>query len=219
MTPPGGRKPCYSPSCTRGRLTPAQRFEVAVGAILTQNTAWTNVERALTALLAARALAPKALARMPLPRLYKLIRSSGYFRQKSLRLRAFARFLTKNWRARIDVFLDRPTPAVRAELLALNGVGPETADSILLYAGKHPVFVVDAYTRRIGTRFGLFRDTGYDAVQDFFTRRSVPSLYDRREYHALLVETAKRHCRTRPLCGGCPLSPRCAYQLRHARPK
>jgi endonuclease III related protein len=219
VTPSGGRQPRYSRACTRGRLTAAQRFEVAAGAILTQNTAWTNVEKALEKLNAARALSPRMLASMPLPRLYRLIRSSGYFRQKSRRLKGFARFLVEEWDGRLDAFLDRPTEAVRRELLALEGVGPETADSILLYAGGHPVFVVDAYTRRLGTRFGLFRGTDYHDVQRFFMERTKPSLYDYREYHALIVEAAKRHCRTKPLCGRCPVWSRCSLGRKNARSK
>ncbi len=211
---PGGgvtqRRSVYSTQWTRGRLTPAQQFEVAVGAILTQNTAWTNVEKALGKLIAAKALSPRRLASLPPARLRGLIRSSGYFRQKAGRLRNFCRFLLDRWGGRLDRFLARPTETARGELLALNGVGPETADSILLYAGGHPVFVVDAYTRRFGGRFGLFRTDDYHEVQRHFMSRMKASVPRFREYHALLVELAKRFCRARPLCPPCPLRARCA---------
>ncbi len=210
VTPRGGRGPRYHSANTRGRLSPAQQFEVAVGAILTQNTAWANVEKALGKLIAAKVLSPRGLASLPQARLQGLIRSSGYFRQKAGRLRNFCRFLLDRWGGRLDRFLVRPTETVRGELLALNGVGPETADSVLLYAGGHPVFVVDAYTRRFGGRFGLFRTDDYHEVQHHFMSRMKASVPRFREYHALLVELAKRFCRARPLCPPCPLRSRCA---------
>lgn len=210
VTRRGDKRPRYHPANTRGPLSPVQQFEVAVGAILTQNTAWTNVEKALEKLIAARALSPRRLARLPRARLQGLIRSSGYFRQKAARLKNFSRFLVDRWGGRLDRFLDRATEAVRRELLALNGVGPETADSILLYAGGHPLFVVDAYTRRFGQRFGLFRGEDYHDIQGYFMSRLKASVPRFREYHALLVELAKRFCRTRPLCPPCPLQARCS---------
>jgi endonuclease III related protein len=129
---------------------PAQsRFEVIVGAYLTQNTSWTNVERALGNLRIARLLSIRGVRRTPQPELERLIRPSGYFRQKAQRLKTFVSFLDASYGGSLARMFTRPTDELRAELLALNGVGPETADSILLYAGNHPVFVVDAYTRRI----------------------------------------------------------------------
>lgn len=210
VTPRRGRGPRYHPANTRGRLSAAQQFEVAVGAILTQNTAWTNVDKALKKLIAAKALSPRRLASLPPARLQGLIRSSGYFRQKARRLKNFCRFLLDRWGGRLDRFLARPTATVREELLGLNGVGPETADSILLYAGGHPVFVVDAYTRRFGGRFGLFRTEDYHEVQRHFMSRMKASVPRFRESHALLVALAKQFCRARPLCLPCPLRARCA---------
>jgi len=135
---------------------PAQsRFEMIVGAYLTQNTSWTNVEKALATLRRARLLTIDGVRRTPQPKLEQLIRSSGYFRQKAGRLKNFVRFLDRRHDGSLARLFSRPTAEVRAELLALNGVGPETADSILLYAGNHPVFVVDAYTRRIFERHGI----------------------------------------------------------------
>jgi endonuclease-3 related protein len=125
------------------------RFEVIVGAYLTQNTAWTDVELALTNLRAARLLSLEGFRRVTVPRLEPLIRSSGYFRQKARRLKEFVIFLDREYGGSLDRLFAQPTDILRQQLLALNGVGPETADSILLYAGNHPVFVVDAYTRRV----------------------------------------------------------------------
>lgn len=128
------------------------RFEVIVGAFLTQNTAWTNVEKALANLRAARLLSVKGIRDVRLAELERLIRPSGYFRQKAKRLKTFVNFLDQRYSGSLTRLFSRPTAELREELLQLNGVGPETADSILLYAGNHPVFVVDAYTRRILAR-------------------------------------------------------------------
>jgi endonuclease-3 related protein len=135
---------------------PAQsRFEVIVGAFLTQNTAWSNVERALAGLRRARALSLRGIRETPPAELEQLIRSAGYFRQKARRLKNFVAFLDRRYGGSLDRLFAQPTAQVRRELLGLNGVGPETADSILLYAGNHPVFVVDAYTRRTLERHGI----------------------------------------------------------------
>ena len=142
------------------------RFEVIVGAYLTQNTAWTNVERALANLHAADALSVKGIRKIALARLERLLRPSGYFRQKAKRLKAFVAFLDKEYDGSLARFLSQPTDKLREELLNLNGVGPETADSILLYAGNHPVFVVDAYTRRILARHNiLLEKTDYEEIR------------------------------------------------------
>jgi endonuclease-3 related protein len=127
---------------------PAQsRFEVIVGAYLTQNTAWTNVEKALANLRAERLLSVRAIRRASLPKLERLIRPAGYFRQKAKRLKLFVTFLDDRYEGSLARLFARPTEKLREELLNLDGIGPETADSILLYAGNHPVFVVDAYTK------------------------------------------------------------------------
>jgi endonuclease III related protein len=131
-------------------------FEVIVGAYLTQNTSWTNVERAIENLRRAKVLHVDGMRKLKLSRLEQLIRPSGYFRQKAQRLKTFISFLDRNYEGFLEKMLSQPTEKLRQELLALNGVGPETADSILLYAGNHPVFVVDAYTRRILDRHLLF---------------------------------------------------------------
>lgn len=155
---------------------PAQScFEVIVGAYLTQNTAWTNVERALESLRKARVLSVSGIRRTPLPKLEKLIRSAGYFRQKAQRLKTFVRFLDHRYGGSLKRMFAQPTDTLREELLGLNGVGPETADSILLYAGNHPVFVVDAYTRRIVERHQLASPkTSYDEIRQLFERALAP---------------------------------------------
>jgi endonuclease-3 related protein len=142
------------------------RLEVIVGAYLTQNTNWSNVEKAIANLRHARTLSVKGLREIPLPRLQKLVRPSGYFRQKAKKLKTFIRYLDKHYSGSLDRMFAQPTEKLRAELLALNGVGPETADSILLYAGNHHVFVVDAYTRRVFERHGLIAaKTEYEEIR------------------------------------------------------
>lgn len=182
------------------------RFEVIVGAILTQNTAWTNVARAIASLRRAGVLTPRALATLPTPRLARLIRPSGYYRTKAARVKQFVRFLQNGYRLDLSrMFAERPS-RLRQELLAVPGIGPETADSILLYAGEIPNFVVDAYTRRILERHGLIRrDAAYDAVQALFMGTLPPDALLYNEYHALLVAVGKDFCRPVPRCGGCPL--------------
>ena len=146
-------------------------FEVIVGAFLTQNTAWTNVERALGNLRAANLLSLEAIRYVPLPDLELLIRPSGYFRQKAQRLKAFIAFLDGRYAGSLDNLFAQPTNRLREELLALNGIGPETADSILLYAANHPVFVVDAYTRRILERHEILpQKTDYEEIRQLFER-------------------------------------------------
>jgi endonuclease-3 related protein len=151
---------------------PAQgRFEVIVGAYLTQNTAWTNVERALRTLRSAGVLSPAGIRRTPIEQLEQLIRSAGYFRQKAQRLKTFVAYLNGNYGGSLNRMFARPTSELRAELLALNGIGPETADSILLYGGGHPVFVVDAYTRRILERHGILPAAApYEEIRALFER-------------------------------------------------
>ena len=157
------------------------RFEVIVGAYLTQNTAWTNVEVALTNLRTAQLLSVEGIRRVPLRRLERLIRPSGYFRQKAARLKTFVAFLDNKYSGSLDLLFAQPTGKLREELLSLNGVGPETADSILLYAGNHPVFVVDAYTRRILDRHEILPEkTDYEEIRELFQRALAP-VADQRE--------------------------------------
>jgi endonuclease III related protein len=156
---------------------PAQsRFEMIVGAYLTQNTAWTNVEKALANLRAARVLSVSGIRRASLAELERLIRPAGYFRQKAKRLKIFVVFLDQQYDGSLTKLLARPTNKLREELLSLNGVGPETADSILLYAGNHPVFVVDAYTRRILARHEILpEEAAYAEIRELF-EQALPAL-------------------------------------------
>jgi len=188
-------------------------FEVVVGAILTQNTAWRNVEQAIARLRAAGALTPEAIASLAPRELEEHIRPAGFFRQKAERLQLFVRHLAARHDGDLAGMLSGSLAQVRTELLALKGVGPETADSILLYAGGRPSFVVDAYTRRLFSRLGLLRgDEGYEAIRSLFMD-ALPAEVDLfNEYHALIVEACKVFCRKRaPLCSPCPLLPHCPY--------
>ncbi|HKM84409.1 MAG TPA: hypothetical protein VJY15_26060 [Candidatus Acidoferrum sp.] len=185
------------------------RFEVIVGAILTQNTSWSNVERAIRNLRREKLLSPAAVERISPARLARLIRSSGYFRQKARKLKAFARFLRDAHQGSLTKMFRTPTAALREQLLTVHGIGPETADSILLYAGKHPVFVVDAYTRRILQRHHLAHGKqSYEEIRDLFEQSLPPSPALFNEYHGLIVRTGKNFCRARaPLCENCALKP------------
>ncbi len=212
------------------------RFEVIAGAYLTQNTSWTNVEKALANLRRDRALSPARIAALPLAELEQLLRPAGYFRQKAARLKGLVAFLNQRYGGSLHRMFAQPTPKLRAELLELNGVGRETADAILLYAGQHPVFVVDAYTRRTLARHRLIapaapyeeiramaeRSLGKLKPQEVMAlgsalahkptrmsraaRPAAAQVYN--EMHGLLVVTGKLHCHKRaPKCEGCPLEP------------
>ena len=212
------------------------RFEVILGAFLTQNTAWQNVELALRNLRRARGLSMDAIRHTPERKLARLIRPSGYFRQKAKRIKSFVRFLDAECHGSLEQLLaaspGTSIEKLRDRLLDLHGIGPETADSILLYAGNHPVFVVDAYTRRILSRHGLISaNANYDEVQALvesaMAARPLPLAEEKNlghgrsrmsrmkrgdlaqhynEFHGLLVELGKEHChKSQPDCAGCPL--------------
>jgi endonuclease-3 related protein len=190
------------------------RFEVIVGAFLTQNTSWTNVDLALKNLRKAGALSVNGIRQASLSELEQLVRPSGYFRQKASRLKTFVRFLDDRHRGSLNRMFAQPVEQLRDELLALNGIGPETADAILLYAGKLPVFVVDAYTRRIFARHGFSSEAAtYEEIRQqvetaFGTGEKPSDLAQHfNEFHALIVEVGKRHCGPTPKCDGCPLQP------------
>ena len=181
--------------------------EVVIGAILTQNTAWTNVERAIANLKAADCLIWPRVHALSEAGLAKLIRPAGTFRVKARRLKAFVDVLFDEFDGSLDAMLKGPLAAVRTRLLAIHGIGPETADAILLYAGGRTSFVVDAYTRRILRRhFLLDEDAEYEAVRRLFHESVTPSASVYNEYHALLVRLGKEHCRTKAVCEGCPLT-------------
>lgn len=194
-------------------------FEVVVGAILTQNTAWTNVEKAIANLRAAGVLTPDAVAALTIPDLEALIRPAGFFRQKASRLRDVTTVLVDHCGGRVEELCAGPLDIARQRLLALPGIGPETADSILLYAAHRPSFVVDAYTRRIFTRLGILHGIeSYEAIRARFMHELPPDVDLFNEYHALIVTLAKRHCRKRQQdCPTCPLAGVCvlARENRH----
>jgi len=191
-------------------------FEVMLGAILTQNTSWTNVEKAMASLRDVCELTPEGVLSLAPDRLEEAIRSSGYFRQKSARLRSFCQFLMDRYRGDLSGMGGYDTDELREELLSLNGIGPETADSILLYALQRPVFVVDAYTVRLFSRLGLCAEKAkYHEVQNLFMDHLEPDFQMFNEYHALIVTHCKQACRKRtPECKDCVLAEMCAFNLR-----
>lgn len=182
-------------------------FEIAVGAVLTQNTNWSNVERAIANLKRTRALSARRINAMPHAELAELIRPTGYFNVKSRRLKNFVSYLSDGYGGSMKKMARRELDELRPELLAVNGVGPETADSILLYALEKPTFVIDAYTKRALSRHSLGSyDDGYEDYRTMFMQALRPDVATYNEYHALFVALGKHHCRPRnPLCKGCPL--------------
>ena len=185
--------------------------EVCVGAILTQNTNWLNVEKAIANLKREGLLSVQALWDTDRERLAQLVRPSGFFNVKSARLKDFLRWLLGG-HGSLDAMFGGDWEALREELIGVRGIGRETCDSILLYAGGKPSFVVDAYTKRLFFRLGLVREfDSYEQVRAFFMAALPRESALFNEYHALIVEHCKRHCRKKPLCDGCPLRPICPY--------
>ena len=186
------------PTYHGNKINEKQRFEIIVGAVLTQNTSWKNVEKAIYNLNKAKVLGINRIRKISKSRLAKLIRPSGYYNQKAERLKIAAEFFSKN------------KNSSREELLGVKGIGPETADSILLYAFNKPFFVVDAYTKRIFSRIGICKNKcDYEELQEFF-HKSLPKnakLFN--EYHALIVELAKQNCTKKPDCKTCPINKVC----------
>lgn len=182
-------------------------IEICVGAILTQNTAWKNVEKAIAELKAAKALSVRALGKMAHGRLAKLIRSAGYFNVKAKRLKNFIAHVETRHGGSLDAMLAQPAEELRAELLSINGVGPETADSIVLYAAAKPIFVIDAYTKRILSRHKVLPlEKSYDDFQALFARALAPNVPLYNQYHAMFVRIGNRFCRATPRCSECPLN-------------
>lgn len=186
-------------------------FEVIVGAILTQSAAWTNVEKGLANLKQAGALSPSAIRELPQAELAELIHSCGYFNAKSIKLKSFAAWFGRRFSDSLEKMFEVETQRLREELLEVHGVGEETADSILLYAGNRPVFVIDAYTRRIIDRLGFkLRGNKYADYQKLFVDHLPAEAPLFNEYHALLVALGKRQClKTNPACEGCCLQETC----------
>ncbi len=182
-------------------------LECILGAILTQNTSWKNVEKALDNLKHENLISVEDLNIVKADELAELIRPSGYYNQKAVKIKNFISFLMEEFSGSLDRMFAVDKGVLREKLLSLKGIGPETADSILLYAGAMPVFVVDAYTWRVLSRHGLVPEqTSYDEIQELFTDSLAENAGVFNEYHALLVRLGKEHCRKRePLCAGCPL--------------
>ena len=191
------------------------RFEIIIGAVLTQNTAWSNVEKAINNLKERNMINIDKISNQRLDNIKELIKPSGFFNQKAVRLQTLSIFLRDRYKGDLDVFFSRETDVIRKELLNLKGIGPETADSILLYAGGKPVFVVDAYTRRICQRIPFETDISYEGIQRFFqnelsesfSKRDLTKVYN--ELHALIVVLGKNHCKKKPVCSGCPIEEFC----------
>jgi len=182
------------------------QLECILGTILTQNTAWKNVEKVFKKLKSNNLISIEKLDSLPTKKLAALIRSSGYFNQKARKIKNFINFLKRNYDGNLEKMLNEDASALREKLLSIRGIGPETADSILLYAAKKPVFVVDAYTYRILSRHGLIPEqTSYNEIQELFMDTLPRDTQIYNEYHALIVRVGKEHCKKNPICEGCPL--------------
>lgn len=183
-------------------------FEIMVGAILTQNTNWQNVEKALANLKEAGVLSLPALADLPVERLAEYIRPAGYYNIKAGRLHNLCAMIAEHWDNDLDYLLQQPAAVLREQLLSVKGIGPETADSMVLYAAEQPIFVVDTYTHRILSRHELIpEDTDYFQLQEVFTDNLEEDVSLFNEYHALLVQVGKNFCKkSKPKCRSCPLA-------------
>jgi endonuclease-3 related protein len=182
------------------------QFEIIIGAILTQNTNWTNVEKAITNIKSADLLSPEKLYYLDVPQLAELIRPAGYYNIKAKRLKSFLSWLFENYDGSLSNLEGLDTERLRAELLAIKGIGCETADSILLYAFNRPIFVVDAYTARVSIRHGLIEPSAdYEQLRELFQSNLTEDVQLFNEYHALLVKVGKLFCRPKARCPGCPL--------------
>lgn len=189
------------------------KFEILVGAILTQQTSWKNVEKALANLKRAHALNLKRLAHIDKNELESYIRPSGFYRQKAWRLKGVCSYILSNY-GTLERFFSRNAAELRNELLSLNGIGEETADSIVLYAAEKPVFVVDAYTRRAMHRItGIDEKISYGELQRFFESRAKKDVGLYKDMHAQFVELGKNYCKTVPKCLECPLNSVCLHGL------
>jgi len=206
VTDAGEVKPTYK---KRSKLTEKQKLEICIGAILTQNTNWGNVMRAIENLQKANSVGIDAIADAKQHKLAELIKPSGYYNKKAIKLQEFCKYLQQNYNSNLEQFLGKPTAELRAELLSLYGIGNETADNMLCYAAERPVFVVDAYTIQLMERIFGKTDLNYVEAQAFFQSQLPKSSKVLNEMHALIVEFAKQHCRKKPLCGKCFLKSSC----------
>lgn len=181
-------------------------FEVIIGAILTQNTAWTNVQKAINNLKQQNLLEPERFKDIELERLAELIKPSGYYNQKAKKIKAFINFLFSNYDGNLNRLFENELYQLRHDLLQIKGIGPETADSIILYAGNKPIFVVDAYTHRFLLRHNLIEDKAtYHQIQALFMDNLKNDVHLFNEFHALIVQLGKDICKKNPKCDVCPL--------------
>ncbi len=208
------------PVTKEGELTPKyhknielnekQQLEVCFGAILTQNTNWKNVEKAIVELNRNDLIDVNKIHKIDAKKLALLIKSSGYHNQKAKKLKNFCGFLLKNYNGKLKLLFKNNVNELRKKLLSVNGIGPETADSIILYASKKPIFVIDAYTKRIMSRIG-YKEKTYEELQNLFMHNISNNEKLFNEYHALLVELGKNICKKEPLCEKCPINKYCNY--------
>ncbi|MEM3556053.1 MAG: hypothetical protein QXF56_05020 [Candidatus Micrarchaeia archaeon] len=192
------------------------QFEIIVGAFLTQQSTWRNVEKAIENLKNEKMLTSKAIAEASLTKLYACVKPTGFYRQKARRLRKFAKYIEKTYNGNLKLLLSKPLEEAREELLSLEGVGYETADSILLYAAEKLIFPIDAYTKRICERLGVVKGN-YNKLQNFFHSNLPRNLEVYKEMHALLVELGKNYCKTKPNCPPCPLRKECTFYIQKTK--
>lgn len=200
----------FHPTYSNGPKNEKQQLEVCIGAILAQNTSWNNAEKAIIELNKSNMMDVKKINSINIKKLAKIIRSSGYHNQKARKLKNFCRFLLKNYHGSLSQTFQNDIVELRNQLLSVSGIGPETADSIILYAAKKPVFVVDAYAKRIMNRMG-YKESGYDELQEIFMQSLLNNEKLFNECHALFVQLGKNICKKEPLCGKCPLNNICSY--------
>ncbi len=209
VTDKGSSVPTYKP---RKRLSESQKLEVCIGAILTQNTSWENVMKAIVNLNRAELVSVKGIIGVSEKKLARLIKPSGYFNVKAKKLKVFALHVEKKYNGNLKKMFSRRVSELREELLSIWGIGEETADSILCYAAGKPVFMVDAYTKRIAERFYGKKFSSYRELQEFFVSQMNEDSALFSEFHALLVEHGKRYCtKSSPKCRECPLAEGCAF--------
>ena len=194
------------------KLNNKQKLEICFGAILAQNTSWKNVEKAIIQLSKNNLINIKKILKINNEKLAEIIKSSGYYNQKAKKLKNFCYFLLNNYNGSLDLFFKNETNKLRNELLSVNGIGPETADSIILYAAKKPIFVIDAYTKRIMNRIG-YEEEKYDRLQKLFMENLELDEKIFNECHALFVELGKNYCKKSQLCEKCPINKICNYNI------
>jgi endonuclease III related protein len=211
-TPAGQTKPVYKKRKSQS-LNEREKLEICIGAYLTQNTSWTNVEKAIAQLNKAKIFSITDLNKLSEKKLSKLIYSCGYYNQKTKRLKLFAKYVLRKYSGNLSNMFKKPLAELRAELLSLKGIGNETADSILLYAANKPSFVIDAYTIRIAGRFGIIKSRDYMEVQKFFVDRVKQSVPVYKEFHSFFVNLAKDFCNKKPKCKICPLTKKCPKRI------